>query len=66
VITVLSSSTGSFSAGANNTSSPSPGPGVGNKNDGAHVEQKNWHSVRQIVGYHRYDTTAELELLNQI
>lgn len=38
----------------------------GNKNDGAHVEQKNWHIVRQIAGYHRYDTAAELELLNQI
>lgn len=38
----------------------------GNKNDGAHVEQKNWHIVRQAVGYHRYDTPAELELLNQI
>lgn len=38
----------------------------GNKNDGAHVEQKNWTQVRQIVGYHRYDTTAELELLNRI
>jgi hypothetical protein len=38
----------------------------GNKNDGAHVEQKNWHIVRQTVGYHRYDTTAELELLNRI
>jgi hypothetical protein len=38
----------------------------GNKNDGAHVEQKNWHIVRQIVGYHRYDTTGELDLLNQI
>ena len=30
----------------------------GNKNDGAHVEQKNWHIVRQVVGYHRYDTAA--------
>lgn len=38
----------------------------GNKNDGAHVEQKNWHVVRQTVGYHRYDTRAELELLNRI
>ncbi|RAN69326.1 transposase [Bacillus sp. SRB_336] len=38
----------------------------GNKNDGAHVEQKNWHIVRQTVGYHRYDTVAELELLNRI
>ncbi|WP_342384382.1 integrase catalytic domain-containing protein [Agrococcus sp. KRD186] len=38
----------------------------GNKNDGAHVEQKNWSRVRELVGYLRYDTTAELELLNQI
>ena len=38
----------------------------GNKNDGAHVEQKNWSVVRQAVGYHRYDTAAELALLNQI
>jgi hypothetical protein len=38
----------------------------GNKNDGAHVEQKNWHVVRQTVGYHRYDTAGELELLNRI
>ncbi|MGI8613250.1 MAG: integrase catalytic domain-containing protein [Nocardioidaceae bacterium] len=38
----------------------------GNKNDGAHVEQKNWHVVRQTVGYHRYDTPAELDLLNRI
>jgi len=39
---------------------------AGNKNDGAHVEQKNWHIVRQTVGYHRYDTPGELELLNRI
>ena len=38
----------------------------GNKNDGAHVEQKNWTHVRQLVGYLRFDTDAELELLNQI
>jgi hypothetical protein len=38
----------------------------GNKNDGAHVEQKNWHIVRQAVGYHRYDPAGELELLNRI
>jgi hypothetical protein len=37
-----------------------------NKNDGAHVEQKNWSRVRELVGYLRYDTAAELELLNQI
>lgn len=39
---------------------------AGNKNDGAHVEQKNWTRVRELVGYLRYDTPAELELLNQI
>jgi hypothetical protein len=38
----------------------------GNSNDGAHVEQKNWAVVRTVVGYHRYDTTAELLLLNEI
>jgi hypothetical protein len=38
----------------------------GNKNDGCHVEQKNWAIVRIVVGYHRYDTTAELLLLNRI
>jgi hypothetical protein len=39
---------------------------VGNKNDGCHVEQKNWTTVRALVGYHRYDTPAELLLLNKI
>jgi Integrase core domain. len=38
----------------------------GNCNDGAHVEQKNWAVVRTVVGYHRYDTSAELLLLNKI
>ena len=38
----------------------------GNSNDGAHVEQKNWAIVRIVVGYHRYDTAAELLLLNKI
>ncbi|MGO2585700.1 MAG: integrase catalytic domain-containing protein [Brachybacterium tyrofermentans] len=38
----------------------------GNKNDGAHVEEKNWSVVRKTVGYHRYDTADELELLRQI
>jgi hypothetical protein len=38
----------------------------GNSNDGAHVEQKNWAIVRTVVGYHRYDTPAELALLNKI
>ncbi|MEH3141993.1 MAG: DDE-type integrase/transposase/recombinase [Mycobacterium kyogaense] len=38
----------------------------GNKNDGCHVEQKNWSVVRTTVGYHRYDSAAELLLLNEI
>lgn len=38
----------------------------GNKNDGCHAEQKNWAVVRNVVGYHRYDTAAELLLLNEI
>lgn len=38
----------------------------GNKNDGAHVEEKNWSVVRKAVGYHRYDTPAEQDLLNRL
>ena len=38
----------------------------GNRNDGAHVEQKNWTHVRELVGYLRFDTEAELGLLNEI
>lgn len=38
----------------------------GHSNDGAHVEQKNWSIVRQAVGYHRYDTDTDVELLNQL
>ena len=36
------------------------------KNDSCFVEQKNWMVVRQTVGYARYDTEEELDLLNQI
>jgi hypothetical protein len=38
----------------------------GNKNDGSHVEQKNWTHVRELVGYLRFDTDAELSVLNRI
>jgi len=38
----------------------------GNKNDGCHVEQKNWDIARRTVGYWRYDTPGEITLLNQI
>jgi hypothetical protein len=34
----------------------------GHKNDGAHVEQKNWTVVRQTVGYHRYTGETQLDL----
>ena len=37
-----------------------------NKNDGCHVEQKNWTHVRELVGYLRFDTEAELGVLNSI
>ena len=36
------------------------------KNDGCHVEQKNWSVVRQNVGYARFDTPEELEVLSEI
>lgn len=36
------------------------------KNDNCFVEQKNWPVVRQSVGYARYDTPAELEVLNEL
>jgi Integrase core domain len=39
---------------------------AGNKNDGAHVEQKNWTHVRELVGYLRFDTDKELSILNEI
>jgi len=39
---------------------------AGRKNDNAHVEQKNWSIVRQTVGYYRYDTPEQLELLNRL
>lgn len=36
------------------------------KNDSCHIEQKNWSVVRQNVGYARFDTPGELEVLNAI
>jgi len=36
------------------------------KNDNAHVEQKNDDKVRKLVGYYRYDTQQEIDLLNQL
>ena len=36
------------------------------KNDQAHVEQKNWSVVRHTIGYDRLETPEELALLNSI
>jgi hypothetical protein len=36
------------------------------KNDQAHVEQKNWSVVRHTVGYDRWETEQELALLDSI
>jgi hypothetical protein len=36
------------------------------KNDNCHVEQKNFTAVRNFVGYSRYDSQEELDLLNEL
>ncbi len=36
------------------------------KNDNCYVEQKNYTAVRQTVGYYRYDTDQEMEILNDL
>ena len=36
------------------------------KNDQAHVEQKNWSAVRQLIGYDRYESEEALALMRQI
>ena len=36
------------------------------KNDNAHVEQKNGDKIRKLIGYYRYDTQEEIDLLNQL
>lgn len=36
------------------------------KNDNCWVEQKNYDAVRKVVGYLRYDTEQELQILNTI
>jgi hypothetical protein len=36
------------------------------KNDGCHIEQKNWSIVRQTVGYGRFETQRECDLLNMV
>jgi hypothetical protein len=39
---------------------------VGRKNDNPYVEQKNWSIVRRAVGYDRYETEVQLDLLNRL
>ncbi len=39
---------------------------AGKKNDGCFVEQKNYSVVRRAVGYARYDSSAQLRLLNTL
>lgn len=36
------------------------------KNDNAHVEQKNWTHVRQLLGYYRLDNPALVNLVNEL
>lgn len=36
------------------------------KNDNAHIEQKNWTLIRQYLGYHRFDNPDILPLLNTL
>jgi len=36
------------------------------KNDNAHVEQKNWSAVRQLLGYQRIDNPALIPLINDL
>ena len=36
------------------------------KNDNCYVEQKNWSVVRRALGYLRYDTPWELEIINRL
>jgi len=36
------------------------------KNDNAHIEQKNWTAIRQLIGYARLDKPEQLEILNDL
>ncbi len=39
---------------------------VGRKNDNPYVEQKNWSVVRRLVGYGRYATQRQVNVLNAL
>jgi len=36
------------------------------KNDSAHIEQKNWDVVRKMIGYGRFDTYEQLDIINRV
>src|SRR3990167_6627599 len=36
------------------------------KNDNCFIEQKNWTHIRKVVGYLRYDTPKEMDILNNL
>lgn len=37
-----------------------------NKDDNAHIEQKNWTHVRKVFGWERYDTPDVIEAMNEL
>lgn len=36
------------------------------KNDSAHIEQKNWDVVRKMIGYGKFDTDEQLDIIKRI
>lgn len=36
------------------------------KNDSAHIEQKNWDVIRKMIGYGRFETYEQLEIIKRI
>ncbi|MCX6344978.1 MAG: transposase family protein [Armatimonadetes bacterium] len=36
------------------------------KNDSAHIEQKNWDVIRKMIGYGRFDTYEQLDIIKRI
>lgn len=36
------------------------------KNDNAHIEQKNWTAIRQLLGYARYDKKIQQKMMNDL
>lgn len=36
------------------------------KNDNAHIEQKNYTAIRQLIGYARLDTNAQLQIIQDL